>query len=165
MRKQACFYDYRNPDDFILKLIVKEPDMEIILAKTEYQGSVREMITMVNDRIRQTCPEEISEMDELIIPKIHLAVNHTYKELIGKFLANRGFRDYFFAEADQDVGFSLDETGATAEATGTIVKMKGPVPRIYAIDKPFLLILRRPGSMEPDLVLWVANADFLVPYA
>lgn len=165
MRKQVRFFDYRNPDDFILSLKGKDPGMEIILAKTELTGTLGEMIGIIDSRIRQSYPEEISEMDELIIPKIDLSVFHTYNELIGKFLANRGFRDFFFAEAGQDVSFKLDESGASAEATGKIVIKKGPVPRIYLFDKPFLLILRKTGSTEPDLVLWLANTDFLVPSA
>ncbi|MFH0760632.1 MAG: hypothetical protein V2A67_03920 [Bacteroidota bacterium] len=163
MRKQTQLFDYRNPDDFILILSGADPGKEIVLAKTEFQGSVQEMIGLVNDRIRNSYPDGIADFDELIIPKINLSENHTYRELIGKFLANRDFQDYFFAEAGQEISFSLNETGAVAEATGTIVKIKGPVPRNYVFDKPFLLIFRNVGSDESDLVLWVANTDFLVP--
>lgn len=165
MRKQASIHDYRNPDDFILIFSGKDPGQELILAKTGSIGSMEEMFRVISDRISQTPTEEITELDELIIPKIKLSVNHNYHELIGKYLANRKFRDYFFAEAGQDISLFLDESGATAEATGTIVKMKGPAARIYAFDKPFLLILRGKGAVEPDLVLWIANTNFLVPSA
>lgn len=162
MRKQARFYDYRNPDDFILVLTGNEPGKELILAKTDFSGSMAEMIQIIDHRIRQTYPEEITELDELLIPKINLSLTHIYQELIGKFLANKGFKEYFFAEARQEISFHLDETGAVAQASGIIVKIKGPVPRIYSFDKPFLVILRDKGNAEPSLALWVATTDFLV---
>jgi hypothetical protein len=161
MRKQVCLADYRNPDDFVMVIHGSDPSREIVLAKTDLTGSLAELMEVTDERIRQSYPDSLSDADELIIPVMNLSASKSYEELIGKYLSNKGFRDYFFAAATQAVSFRMDKTGARAEATGTVVLKKGPVPRIYAFDKPFLLVLRERGSAEPDLVIWVASPVIL----
>lgn len=162
MRKQVAVYDYRSPDDFIICIRASDPNRELILAKMEFTQSLHSMIGIVNDRIIQSYPEEVSPMDELIIPQINLWALHSYSELLGKHLANNDFEDYFFVQADHTIEFAMNETGAYAEASGTVTIMKGPKSRIYAFDKPFMVIVREKGAREADLVLWITDAEFLI---
>ena len=81
--------------------------------------------------------------------------------MLGQYVKNKGFEDYFFARAVQKIGFTLDESGAEAKATGEIILKKGPRSRLYIFDKPFMVILRDTGSSEPDLVAWIDNTDIL----
>jgi hypothetical protein len=161
MQEQVSIYDYRNPDDFIIRLETADPSMEIIIAKMEPEGTIKASYQSVSERMEQSVPEEFSNIDELIIPKIKLSSKRSFSELIHQHLANRGFEKWFFAVASQQVEFTLDESGALAEITGKIVKIKGPVSRIYALDKPFLLICREKGSDEPDMVAWIATPDVM----
>lgn len=162
MRKQVAVYDYRSPDDFIVCIRGSDPHRELILAKMEFTQSLHSMIGIVNDRIIQSYPEEVTPMDELIIPQINLRARHSYSELLGKHLANNDFEDYFFVQADHNIEFTLNQAGAFAEASGTVTIMKGPKPRIYAFDKPFMVIVREKGAREADLVLWVTDTEFLI---
>jgi len=161
MQQQVAIYDYRNPDDFIVTLATADPSMEIILAKIAPGATLESAVTRVNERMERSIPEDFSNIDEIMIPKINLKSEKTYQELISQFLANKGFEDYFFAEAKQEVEFILDESGALAKVTGEIVKIKGPTSRIYAFDKPFLVICRDKGSEEPDIVAWIADTDVM----
>ncbi len=162
-RKQAKLFDYQNPDDFIVRITGADMAKEIILAKVPFETNLGNTFASVMGRVDNSFPDDISNIDELIIPKINLSVIHDYKELDGKFLANKGFTDYFFASARQKINFRMDESGVSAEANGRIVLKKGPKSRILAYDKPFLVILRSVGSVEPDLVIWIANTGFMVP--
>jgi hypothetical protein len=161
-RQQVKIYDYRNPDDFIVRLEGKEENKEIILAKVQPGKTVKETLITVLVRMQLSAPEDLIFLDELIIPKINLEINHSYDELVGKFLANPGFTEYFFTQASQEINFSLDESGAHGSANGEIVKIKGPTSTLYHFDKPFLLIMKDKDQAEPDLVMWIANTDYLV---
>jgi len=161
MQQQVRIFDYRHPDDFIVTLSTADPDAEIILAKIPPQNSLKEMVAAVSERIERSFPEEFSNIDEIMIPKIHLESEKRFEELIHQHLANKGFEEWFFAEARQSVNFSLNESGALATATGEIVKIKGPTSRIYAFDKPFLVICKNRNSTEPELVAWIANTDVM----
>ena len=137
LRSQVSIFDYRNPDDFIVRLATAEPGQEIILAKTEPERTLLATILQVDRRINASLAGSISDMDELVIPKLVLSTEHVYDELIGKFLVNKGFEEYFFAKAREQTTFTMDESGVVAEATGEIVIHKGPRSRTYAFDKPF----------------------------
>jgi len=161
MREQVSIHDYRNPDDFIIRISSKEPGKEIILAKIPSGGIMSGMVKEIDERIDLPGIGKLSEIDELVIPKIEFDIEHSYDELLGLFLKNNGFDDYFFARAVQKIGFTLDESGAQARATGEIILKKGPKSRLYIFDKPFMVILRDAGSSEPDMVVWVDNIDIL----
>jgi hypothetical protein len=161
MQEQVKIHDYRHPDDFIITLATADPGVRIILAKIQPENTLQEMVDLVDERIERSFPEDFSNIDELMVPKIRLQTYHTFHELIHQHLANTGYEDWFFAEARQSVDFSLDESGALAQATGEIVKIKGPTSRIYAFDKPFLVICRDKDSKEPDIVAWIANTDVM----
>jgi len=163
MREQVSINDYRNPDDFIIRITSEGQGKEIILAKMPWGGTMSGMIKEINERINLPAIDKLSEADELVIPKIEFDVEHSYDELQGVFLKNKGFEDYFFSRAVQKISFTLDESGAEARATGEIILKKGPRNRLYIFDKPFMVILRDTNSSEPGLVVWVNNIDILKP--
>ena len=162
VRDQVKIYDYRNPDDFIVVIKCSDNEKEIILAKTGFRKSLSYMKDLVYDRIDQTYPENLNGRDELIIPRIDLSATQRYDELINKRLVNKGFEKYFFVRADQSVDFKMSESGATVKATGTIVLVRGPVPRIYSFDKPFLIIMKKRNTSDPSFLTWIADEKFLV---
>ena len=55
-----------------------------------------------------------------------------------------------------------DETGAELESKAIFVSALPP--RKFIFDKPFLLMLIRQDASMPYFVLWVNNADVLVPF-
>jgi hypothetical protein len=161
MREQVRIHDYMHRDDFIVRILPRDSSKEIILAKIPGSATLTGMIREIEDRITLGGESKLSETDELIIPKIKFDVNHSYDECIGLYLKNEGFEDYFFARMAQQIGLSLDESGAEAIATGEIVLKKGPGSRLYIFDKPFLVIIRDTNSPEPDMVVWVDNKGLL----
>jgi len=161
MREQVRIYDYRNPDDFIVKISSRDPQKEIILAKVTWGGTLPTMIREIDNRINLPGKDKLSSKDELVIPKVAFDIEHSYDDFLGLHLKNKGFEDYFFTRFEQDISFRLDESGAEAIATGEIVLKKGPRSRLYIFDKPFLIILKDIGNSEPDLVVWVSNPAIL----
>ncbi len=163
IREQVRIYDYRHPDDFIVKISSSEPGKELILAKVPFGGTLSGMVQDIDRRINLPGDSRLTETDELVIPKINFDIMHSYDEFLGLHLKNDGFEKYFFVSMLQKIKFSLNESGAEAIATGEIVLKKGAVSRHYIFDKPFMAILRDKNSSEPEMVLWVDNTGILQP--
>ncbi|MEA3479846.1 MAG: hypothetical protein U9R60_16820 [Bacteroidota bacterium] len=149
--------------------------VEIIIAKVPRERTLLKTIENVEKRINKpttnnqqptTNPYSTSTTlipgDILAIPKINLNVNKEYGELLGKHLANRGFEKYFFAMAQQNINFEMDEQGARAGSEAKIVLKKGPSARRMVIDGPFLIYLKEYGAAKPYLAMWIENTECLV---
>jgi hypothetical protein len=161
IRQQLSIHDYRNPDDFIVKIIPSDPDYEIIITEMTLKENLYETLMQIDRRIEESVADSLKHEDELIIPKVSLEEGCIYSDLLNKYLLNKGFEDYFFASATHNVKFSLDHSGARAEVSGKILLKKGPVPRIYAIDNPFIIVLRKRNSAEPLVFIRVVNKSYL----
>ena len=163
MRRQVNLFDYRSDEDFIVQIPDADSVRELILARVPFQGDLLSTLALVSGRMQYGYPDKMTHLDELVIPKISLSVEQVYEEFIGKHLTNPGFERFTFIDASQKIDFTLNESGASATVDGKIIHIKGPHSRILKFDQPFLLILRPVGSEEPDLVVWIANTDFLIP--
>ena len=163
IRNQVSIYDYQHRDDFIVRIQDSDDKYELILAKIPPGETVARLVAEIDERISNSFPDDLGSSDELIIPKINASVDHCFEQLHGRFLANKGFEEYFIARAEQIVDFSLNQDGAEATVTGKLLLKKGPVPRIYAFDRPFFLLLRTRGSNEPALAIWINDTQFLLP--
>ncbi len=161
IRQQVRIHDYRNPDDFIVKIIPSDPDYEIIITEMDLKENLFETLMQIDRRIEESVADNLSHEDELIIPRVSLEESCVYNKLLNKYLLNKGFEDYFFASATHNIKFFLDQAGARAEVSGKVLLKKGPVPRIYAIDNPFIIVLRKRSSAEPLLFIRVINNRYL----
>jgi|GEM_PF-1617685 len=161
IRKQVSIHDYRNPDDFIIRIIPSDPEYEILITEMQPEENLSETLDQIDRRIEECVPDYLGASDELIIPKVKLEVSCIYLDLINKYLINTGFERYFIAAATTGVSFSLNQTGAKAEVSGKVLLKKGPVPRIYAIDNPFIITIRKMGSSEPLIFVRVVDNSYL----
>ena len=162
IRRQVSIYDYQHRDDFIIRIEGSGDEYELILAKIPPKESVARLVAEIDERMSNSFPDYLGSSDELIIPKINVSVDQCFEELHGRFLSNKGFEEYFIARAEQIVDFSLNQDGAEATVTGKLLLKKGPIPRIYAFDRPFFLLLRTKGSNEPSLAMWISDTQFLL---
>ena len=161
MREQVSIHDYRHRDDFIVRILSRDTLKEVVLAKVPLKGTLSGMIGDIESRISLPGESKLSEIDELVIPKIKFDIKRSYDEFLGLHLKNKGFEDYFFARVAQDISLRVDESGAEAVATGEIILKKGPGSKLYIFDKPFLVMIRDKNSPEPDMVVWVDNKGIL----
>ena len=81
------------------------------------------------------------------MPKVSLDVKRDMTELIGVYLANENFKEYFFSKFFEIIKLDIDETGVKVENEGVIVMSKGmalhPVEKKYIVlDKPFWIVMR-----------------------
>ena len=158
--------------------------VEIIIAKVPREATLLETIKQVENRINNPTPKQLNTSttkhlndsttkqyststtlipgDILAIPKINLDISKEYSELLGKHLANKGFEKYFFAIANQNINFSMDEQGARAGSDVTIMLKKGPSARRMVIDGSFLIYLKEYGADRPYFAAWIDDPEWLV---
>jgi hypothetical protein len=187
--EQVTVLDYRDANDFIIRLDATSPQDELILAKAPPLPTLRETIDAVLARTtpegRQMAARALREAgrdfrqllkpklqsgtETLQIPKITLDVQQSYQALIGKSLCNPGWEDYYVSKALQAIKFDLDEAGAILRSEGVIEMMKIAHPymiveerRQFIFDGPFLVCLKKREARYPYLALWVGNSRVLV---
>jgi hypothetical protein len=65
------------------------------------------------------------------------------------------------------VRFLLNESGARLESEVELGYLNGhtppppPRPRMFVLDRPFLLYLKERTTEQPYLAIWVANAELM----
>ncbi len=171
---------YKNDNNFIIKLLPKEREHEIILFKTsESFNSIAEMTTEIkklteigiseikNDKINWKY--YINEEDEIIIPKFNFNIETNYTSLEGNNF-NAEKQNYIIEKAWQRTAFILNESGAEivseAEIEVAVVEeieeIEKPKPKKMIFDKPFLILLKRTDSKNQYFVLWTTNTELMI---
>ncbi|KNY26193.1 hypothetical protein [Pseudobacteroides cellulosolvens] len=161
LSKQVQVYDYKNDNDFIVKLLPENTNEEIILAKVEPDATLHNTYEKVADRIKNSKPSNIGFTDSLRIPEVNVKVCDDFEELHDA-INNQSLAGFNITKAYQDVTFSLNKRGASLAseavilATSAIVKTKQ-----LDFDKQFLICLKEKEAENPYLVIWVDNSDIL----
>jgi hypothetical protein len=170
---------YKNDNNFIIKLLPKDKEHEIILFKTDQSfNSIAEMTTEIEKLTEigktEKKNEKISwkyyynEEDIVVIPKFNFNIETNYKTLEGNnFKSNK--QDFQIERAWQRTAFILDESGAEIEseaeievATETInEEYEKPKPKKIIFDKPFLILLKRTDTKNPYFGLWTTNTELM----
>lgn len=162
--KQVEIFDYKNKDDFIIRIASKSQKDEIIFAKVKPGENLSKTYTSVQNRMKSSDPEKMKESNKLIIPQFNFDITRNYEELEGKGVLNKGFEDYIITKAVQRTKFTLDEKGVELKSEAKIVLTKSVVieSKNLIFDKPFMIILKEKGSDKPYFILWVDNAELMV---
>jgi hypothetical protein len=114
-------------------------------------------------------PMELLEDDTLAVPATNWRLSHRFTELEGADLLNTAFDDYTIILALQTVDFRLDRTGAYVRSIAAIAAEqsaapRSPVPQHYAVDGPFMIMMKQRDCDRPFFVMWVDNAELLCPF-
>ncbi len=164
IKKQVEILHYENQKNFIIRLNSKSIDDEIILAKIAPGKTVLKTFEKVNSKISGCRPMYLEKNDILQMPKFNLALLHSYSSLLGVHLVNKGFEDYFFYEATQNINFKLDETGAKVKSESKIALKKGPPInfKLLIFNSPFLLYIKKKDGKYPYLAMWIEDTELMV---
>ncbi|MFC4738595.1 serpin family protein [Flavobacterium ponti] len=170
---------YKNDENFIIKLLPKDENHEIILFKKEEKfASFFEMIQEIDNltdlaniqkqNVKLYWKFQFREEDKLIIPKINFNIKTNFPKLEGNIY--NGFDSQYTIESIiQRTAFILDESGAeiesevevAVEAAEEIIEEK-PKPKQLIFDKPFLILLKRKDSKNPYFGLWTVNSELMI---
>jgi len=162
LQKMVRVYDFKSSSDFIISIGNPGEEDELIIAQCEPGKTLSEMVTGVVKRMSDAGPSELVDNDRLVLPKVHIDMHKVFGELYRIHLANKGFEEYFFAEASQDIFFTLDENGALADAEAKLILKKGPGPRTMLVNQPFLVMMKEKQNNSPYFAAWISNPELLV---
>jgi len=110
---------------------------------------------------------KLRPIDRLIVPDVLYKLTHHFAELLGKYLGNSRWSDYFFFDARQMIDFALTRTGVTVKSWALLAAAGGiPVnveePRHLYFNRPFLVYVKKRGpDYSPFFVMWVDNAELM----
>ncbi len=162
IKNQVEIIDYLSDDDFIISIKSKSDDY-IYIAKVKPKEKLSDTMQDVRKRIKTGKREAFRLGDYLSIPDINFNIEHSYNQLLNKYLKNGGFRDYYIREAKQDIMFKLSKSGALLKSGAAVEMAKSSSyvenPKTLIFDKPFLIILGEKQDKEPYFAMWVENTD------
>lgn len=155
---------YWNDNKFIISLRLKDNNDELIIAKGFNMDNPENIVTEMN---KHNSTSELSYGDKFEMPKLHFEYEREYSDLIGKFLSNDNFTDYFIASMQQKIKFDMDHKGARVEdllsltSTFSSVPPEEENPKLLILDKPFWIVMKRTDSDNPYFILGVNNTNVM----
>jgi prepilin-type processing-associated H-X9-DG protein len=166
------FGDNKESDEFAVDLCKHTQPYQVVLACMPRRNTLGEALIEIEQKISEFKKEPDYEAlcrlwhnDTLIVPDVFYKLRYHFKELLGKYLGNQKWQDYFFFEAMQIVDFSLNRTGVILKSEARIGMARSAAPRRFHFDKPFLIYVKKRGEgTSPFFVMWVDNAE-LMPVA
>lgn len=177
--KQTEILYYKDDSNFVLKLIPKDYNHEIILVKgiRNFQ-TLKDAIKLTNDLISKGKKEQIdgklswkyqiTPEDVFAVPSIKFNIETHYKNLEGQSFQTSDKQNHSFEIAYQRTGFIFNENGAVVESEAIAMTDSIGVesiithPKKMIFDQPFLIIIKRIDKANPYFVMKVANAELLM---
>lgn len=168
---QFRILDYQEENDFIIELMSKSPEEQIILAKISPSRSLKKTIDHVRQRIANRESVAPSTGDVLKIPKLNFDLTKQFLELEGNRLlvSNPAVaKDLVCLSALQNIRFQFDEKGVRLRSESHLsfgcsaAPGAGPPTHRMVFDRPFLILMKRKSSEVPYFALWIANPSLLM---
>jgi hypothetical protein len=154
----------QEPEEFAIDLCKHSEPYQVVVARVGVKDTLGETLAYVRLQASEFEKTEyyeegrrFQESDVLRVPEMFWEIEHRFRELIGKGVANVGIP---IVEAVQTVRFRLDRYGAMVESE-SLVEIASR-PRRFEFDRPFLVYVQKRGAGEPFFVMWVDNAELLV---
>lgn len=168
---------YHDDDFFILKLIPRDHQHEIILAKgIRRSDNLWKDVQQVKSLVEQGRTERssadhswkyfITLLDRVAIPVVGLNAKANFNQLEGQRFRTADDTEHHIQTALQRTRFVLNEKGAEVESEAyAVVDSVGMIPeqpKDMRFDKPFYIMVKRTNTMNPYFVMYVRNAELLV---
>jgi hypothetical protein len=158
-----------NVIEYTLDLCKNTEPYQIIISTIESQITLEETITKVQAEIRdfEKSPDynnlrKFDTTDILQVPEMFWKINHHFIELEDKIIANQNFQGLPISTAMQMISFRLDRSGVILKSESMIAA--AAIPRMFVLDRPFLLYLKKRNVEYPFFVMWIDNAELLTPF-
>jgi hypothetical protein len=182
LAKQITVLYYGNDGVFIIRLVTKDEDKQLILACGCNRGRMDEVNARIDSliivgeaqaRIKDNAWKyNFEDGETMLIPVMRFNIANEYTPLIGKGVTDANGHIYTISKAQQSTAFLLNENGAKVKARAEVeltmaedVPEPGKQPRRkkhLVFDKPFTVIMRKQGQRHPYLMVKVENTELMV---
>jgi hypothetical protein len=170
LASQIRVHDYAGPDDFVIELITKSHDDQILIAKVPPGATLLDTTKAVLDRRGKADVSSPSSSEPVHIPKLNFDYTTSFSSLAGRTIQNAPhYKGNELAAALQSIRFKLDERGAVLKSEAALIvksasKYREGDPRTFIVDGPFLILMIRAKAPQPYFAMWVDNAELLVAH-
>lgn len=163
-KDQVDILHYGNDEDFIIGLNCLQDEDENLLAKIKPGVTLRETYTALCEKIANGKKDGLKERDSLLIPYINIDLTREYSEIINRPFLNDNMKGVYISQALQSIKFDSGEKGAVVSSEAKIIFSRESVwnSRQLVFNEPFLVVLRRKGSAEPYLIIWIDDTELLI---
>jgi len=140
---------------------------QVLLARVKPRGSLAKILEEVESRIQQGAQggggESMRSGERLLVPWMHWRIQRRFVEIEGpdKPIANPALEKCWFGHAEQLISFRLDRRGSSVESQSQLEAKKSAPLRLFAFDRPFLIVLKKRDAANPFFVMWVDNAELM----
>ena len=170
---------YKNDNDFVLKLFLRDREHEIILYKSDMKfETMTGIISEINRNIEKGKSEVyidslqwryyLCDKDEVIIPKLRFNIEANFPKLENNSFKS-GDQPYIIKTAQQTTAFLLDEKGAEIKSNSFFIVAKSAQitfdaskPKKLVFDKPFFLMCKRIDNVNPYFALLINNTELMI---
>lgn len=178
IREQVEILYHRRPDaegapsemeEYVIDVCKFSRPYQVIVAVVEPNDSLAQTLDDIQSRVREfkgrsdhQWQSRLREFDVLRVPEMVWRVDHRFKELTGKTVANAS-PPMPILEAMQTIEFQLDRCGAMVESEAVMRIGGGGTPRSFLFNRPFLVCMKKRDAEHPFFAMWVDNAELLAP--
>ncbi len=155
----------RQMKEFAIDLCKHSKPYQVVVAVVEPKNTLAQTLEHINRQVADGKQQELHQemsilksVDVLLVPEMFWEIDHRFKELIGKMVANAN-PAMPIVEARQGIRFKLDRYGAALESEATIAV--SAIPRHFKFNRPFLVYMKKRDREQPFFVMWVDNAELL----
>ncbi|WP_375562693.1 hypothetical protein ACE193_09205 [Bernardetia sp. OM2101] len=170
---------YKNDNEFVIKLLPKDKQHEILLFKTKKQFKNFAQMNNELEKKKSLGKKErkqeskswkyyLQDEDEVIIPKFNFNIETNYSNIEGNTITSSN-KDYLIELVYQRTAFIFDEKGAKLESEAEIMvaiedlmEEEKPKPKKMRFDKPFFVLLKKVEATNPYFVLFANNTELMV---
>jgi hypothetical protein len=164
-RRNLELIDYRNENDFIMKVNCKDSLDEVYFAKVQNKSTLEATYRSVAKRLMSGNHQSICENDIVKIPYLKIDTVFKLNDLISKEFAD----NWFFKNAEQKTLFDLNKKGITIESTSSSIVQFADYEEqgfyLLAFNQPFLVVLKKKNFERPYFLMWVGNDEFMKSYS
>ncbi len=161
--------DQYKATEYALDLCRDAQPYQIVVAVTERKDTLESTYNQLQDKIEDFPTHkdyewlaQFQDNDILKVPDMFWTLTHRFKELEGAPLTNTNAAGMPISAAMQQISFRLDRAGVTLKSSSLVCV--AAMPRDFIFDKPFLLYLKKRDASQPFFVMWVDNAELLIPF-
>lgn len=155
--------------EYVLDLCKDTQPYQIVISNIAPQGSLKGTCDQLHSKIKAFRDDPqyedlkiLQETDVLQVPEMFWKITHEFTELKHKPLANQNFKGMSLSQAAQMIAFRLDRAGVTVISESYIEA--ACIPRLFILNKPFLVYVKKRDAELPFFVMWVDNAELLTPF-
>jgi len=173
-RKNISILNYKNDDNFIIKLNLKDFDDDFFVAKWYNMTSTKEVLDDLQ-KYKDKKLEDFWDNDYFQMPNINFDFKRNYEEFINKLILNSKFNktgeDYIIAKMYENIKFALNNKWVKVENEAVVVmyctsawfneNYIPPKERHFYLNKPFWIIMKSHNSNNPYLIIWINNTALM----